>query len=114
MTRQVLILDLEDDPELIAQYERAHAAGQVPEAVVRSIRESGITAMDIHRSGNRLVMVMETDARFDPEEKARSDAENPAVQDWERRMDRLQKRLPWAAADQKWVPAARIFSLGEQ
>jgi L-rhamnose mutarotase len=37
-----------------------------------------------------------------------------AVQEWESRMDSVQRPLPWADADAKWTPAARIFSLAEQ
>jgi L-rhamnose mutarotase len=33
------------------------------------------------------------------------------VQAWERLMWTFQQALPWAAADQKWVPMRRIFSL---
>jgi L-rhamnose mutarotase len=114
MTRRVLILDLKDDPELIAAYEAHHAPGAVPEAIVRSIRASGIEAMDIYRSGDRLVMVMETAPGFDPEAKAAADAADPAVIAWEELMDRYQQRLSWAPPDTKWLEAARIFSLSEQ
>ena len=114
MTRRVLILDLKDDPALIEAYEAHHAPGAVPEAIVRSIRASGIEAMDIYRSGNRLIMVMETAPAFDSEAKAAADSADPAVIAWEDLMDRYQQRLPWAPADVKWVGAERIFSLAEQ
>lgn len=54
---------------------------------------------------------METDARFDPEAKAISDALNPKVQESEQLMWRFQQALPWAAAGQKWVPMEKIFDL---
>lgn len=114
MTRRVLILDLKDDPALIEAYEAHHAAGAVPEAIVRSIRASGIEAMDIYRSGNRLVMVMETAPGFDPDAKAAADAADPAVVAWEVLMDRYQQRLSWAPPGVKWVEADEIFSLAEQ
>jgi L-rhamnose mutarotase len=114
MNRRVLILDLKDDPDLIAAYEAHHAPGAVPEAIVRSIREAGIEAMDIYRSGNRLVMLMETADHFDPAAKAAGDASDPAVIAWEELMDRFQQRLPWAAPHEKWVEAQPIFSLSEQ
>ena len=114
MTRRVLILDLKDDPELIAAYEAHHAPGAVPEAIVRSIRASGIEAMDIYRSGNRLVMVIETAPGFDPDAKAAADAADPDVIAWEERMDRFQQRLPWAPPGVKWLEAEPIFALSEQ
>jgi L-rhamnose mutarotase len=113
MTRHVLILDLKDDPELIARYEAYHRPGGVPEAVLSSIRDAGIAEMEIHRSGNRLVMLMETTAAFDPETKAAADAADPAVVAWEALMDAYQQRLPWAPADVKWLEAERIFALSQ-
>jgi L-rhamnose mutarotase len=113
MTRHVLILDLKDDPELIAHYEAYHRPGGVPEAVLNSIRDAGIAEMEIHRSGNRLVMLMETTAAFDPEAKAAADAADPAVVAWEALMDAYQQRLPWAPADVKWLEAERIFALSQ-
>ena len=114
MNRRILILDLKEDPDLIAAYEAHHGPGAVPEAIVRSIREAGIEAMDIYRSGNRLVMVMETAEHFDPAAKAAADASDPAVIAWEEAMDRYQQRLPWAPPGAKWLEATRIFALSEQ
>jgi L-rhamnose mutarotase len=114
MTRRVLIVDLKDDPALIATYEAHHRPGAVPEAIVRSIRTSGIEEMEIHRCGNRLVMLVETAADFDPQAKAAADAADPAVVVWEELMDRYQQRLPWAPAGVKWLEADRIFALSEQ
>lgn len=114
MTRRVLILDLKDDAALIAAYEEHHRPGAVPQAIVRSIRESGIEEMEIHRCGNRLVMVMEVSDTFDPRAKAAADAADPAVIAWEELMDAYQQRLPCAAHGTKWVEAERIFALTEQ
>lgn len=114
MTRHVLLIDIDDEPTAIARYEAWHAAGALPPAIGASIRGSGIVAMDIYRTGDRLVMVMDTDARFDPAAKAAADAADADVQAWEARMDRFQRRLPWARPDAKWTKAAHIFSLADQ
>jgi L-rhamnose mutarotase len=114
VTRRVLILDLKDDPALIAAYEAHHGPGAVPEAIVGSIRAAGILEMEIYRSGNRLVMVMEAGPGFDPEAKAAADAADPAVIAWEELMDRYQQRLPWAPPSTKWLHAEKIFALSEQ
>ncbi|WP_394647757.1 L-rhamnose mutarotase [uncultured Sphingomonas sp.] len=112
--RHVLLVDIADEAEATAAYEAWHAAGAVPAPVVASIRAAGITAMDIYRTGGRLVMVMETDASFDAAAKAAADAVDPDVQAWETKMDGVQRRLPWAEPGVKWVAARRIFSLSEQ
>ena len=114
MARHILLLDLVDDAEAIARYEAWHAPGAVPPAIGASIRDAGITAMDIYRSGPRLVMVMETDASFDAGRKAAADRANPAVIAWETQMNSVQRPLPWASPDAKWTEAARIYSLSEQ
>ena len=112
--RRVLILDLADDPDLIAAYEDHHRPGAVPREIVASIREAGITDMEIHRSGNRLVMLIETDESFDPAAKAAADAADPDVIAWEALMSRYQRPVPWAPPGAKWVEATRIFALAEQ
>ena len=112
--RHVLLIDLVDDAEAIARYEAWHAAGAIPAEIRDSIRTAGIVAMDIFRSGNRLVMVMETDASFDPVRKAAADRADPAVVAWETRMNTVQRPLSWAEPQAKWTTAHRIFSLDEQ
>lgn len=111
--RHVLLIDLVDEPEAIARYEAWHAAGALPPAIGASIRGAGIVAMDIYRTGDRLVMVMETDDSFDPAAKAAADAADAAVQAWEAKMDSVQRPLPWAAPNAKWTEAAPIFSLDQ-
>ncbi len=107
-----LACDLKDDPALIAEYERHHAPGNAWPEITKSIRDAGITDMRIYRAGNRLFMVMETDASFDPVTKAAADAGNPKVREWEALMDKYQQRLPFAPQGVKWVPLDLIFALG--
>jgi L-rhamnose mutarotase len=114
MGARVLLLDLKDDPAAIAAYDAWHAAGAVPGPVVAGIRASGIVAMEIHRAGNRLVMVMETAPGFDPAARAAADAADPDIGAWEALMDGFQQPIPGTPAGAKWVEAARIFSLAEQ
>lgn len=109
MAIHYLALDLKDDPQLIAEYERHHQA--VWPEILESIRTAGILDMQIFRTGNRLFMVMEVTNEFDGAAKAAADAANPRVVEWEALMDQFQQRLPWAAPGQKWVPLTRIFQL---
>ena len=114
MTRRCLLLNLVDDPELIAQYRQWHAPGGPPAAVTRSIRDAGILEMEIWQAGDRLVMIMETGPDFDPDAKAQRDAADPEVQAWEKMMDAFQRRLPFAPEGVKWAVASNIYSLTEQ
>ncbi|MVZ62626.1 L-rhamnose mutarotase [Sphingobacterium humi] len=108
-TRYAMALDLVDDPEMIAEYEKYHR--QVAEEIKQSIRDAGVTVMDIYRFGNRLFMIMEVDATFSFERKAEMDAANPAVQVWEQLMWKYQQAIPGAKEGEKWVMMDQIFEL---
>ena len=73
-----------------------------------------IDELELWHVGDRLVMVMETNASFSPAAKAARDAADAEVQAWERLMDRFQRRLPFAPEGVKWVPTERIYALSEQ
>ena len=114
MTRRLcLALDLVDDPALIAAYEGWHRPGQTPKEVLASIRDSGITQMEIYRAGNRMFMLIEANDSFSETAKAAADAENPHVQAWVALMARFQQPLPVAGPDGSWIEADRVFRLTE-
>ena len=107
--RYCFALDLKDDQARIAEYERIHE--KIWPEIDASIRESGITNMEIYRVGNRLFMIMETDATFSFEHKAAADAANPIVQEWEALMWSYQQALPTARPGEKWLLMDKIFQL---
>ncbi|MGE9313044.1 L-rhamnose mutarotase [Niabella sp. CJ426] len=111
MKKYCLALDLKDDPELIAEYEKWHLPENSWPEVQESIKKSGIASMEIYRTGNRLFMIIETSDVFDPVQKAANDATNPDVKKWEGLMSRFQAPLPWAGDNEKWVTMKRIFQL---
>jgi L-rhamnose mutarotase len=107
--RYCLALDLQNDPELIAEYKRYHE--KIWPEVTKSIRDSGIEDLEIYQLGTRLFMVMEVNEQFSFEAKAKADRENPKVQEWENLMWKFQKPLPEAKPGEKWLPMERIFKL---
>jgi L-rhamnose mutarotase len=109
MKRYCLALDLKDDPELIATYEDYHKA--VWPEILESIRASSIIDLSIYRTGNRLMMIMEVADSFSFADKAKSDHENPKVQEWETLMWRYQQALPFAQPGEKWILMDQIFKL---
>jgi len=111
MKTYYLALDLKDDPQLIAEYERWHQTENGWPEIRKSILDADITDMQIYRTGNRLFMVMETGDGFDPVNKAKLDAQNATVLEWEELMSKFQQPLPWAADGEKWVLMDKIFQL---
>ena len=106
--RQLLFLDLRDDPALIAQYEAHHRA--VWPEVQAHLRAQGVATMRIWRLGTRLCMLMETDdARFDPARMAAAEAGDPRLVDWERLMWTYQSPTPWTPAGAKWTRGQLVF-----
>jgi L-rhamnose mutarotase len=104
-----LALDLKDDETLIAEYEKQHQA--VWPEVLDSIKDSGITNLEIYRVFNRLFMIMETDKSFSFDKKNATDNASPKVQEWEKLMWKYQQALPKAKPGEKWVLMNKIFEL---
>lgn len=110
-TRYCLVLDLKDDPALIARYEAHHR--QVWPEVLAHIHAAGVEDMTIWRYGDRLVMLLETGPDFSFARMAAMEADNPRVQEWERLMWAFQRALPGAPEGSKWQVTARIFQLSK-
>ena len=109
MKRYCLMLDLKDDENLIAEYERYHK--KVWPEIIRSIADSGIHCMELYRLGTRLCMFVEAEESFSFDLKAQADAANEKVQEWEQMLWKYQQALPLAKPGEKWVLAKKIFEL---
>ncbi|HEX9513362.1 MAG TPA: L-rhamnose mutarotase [Puia sp.] len=110
-SRYCLALDLKKDAALVAEYEQWHH--DVWPAIKDSIRDAGITDMEIYRLEDRLFMIMETSADFNFEKKAAMDAGNPDVQKWEELMWKYQAPVPGGQPGEKWRLMKKIFSLNQ-
>ena len=107
--RYCLALDLKDDPQLIAEYERHHE--KIWPEITKSIKDAGIEDLEIYRVGTRMFMIMEVNENFSFETKAKADRDNPRVQEWEQLMWKFQQALPGAKPGEKWMLMQRIFKL---
>lgn len=111
--RRCFAVDLHDDADQIALYRQWHRAGGPPAAVSEAIRADDVRELEIWLVGDRMFMILEQGEAYDPEAKARRDANNPDVQAWDALMRTFQKPLPFAP-DQTWVEMTRIYALSEQ
>jgi Uncharacterized conserved protein len=109
MKRFCLALDLKDEPALIAEYEFHHR--NVWPEIEQSLRDAGITGLEIYRTGNRLFMLLETGDDFSFEQKNAADAVNPKVQEWEQLMWKYQQALPGAKLGEKWQLMGLVYRL---
>lgn len=107
--RFCLTLDLKNDPQLIAEYNRHHE--KIWSEITRSIKDSGIEDMEIYLLGTRMFMIMEVNDSFSFEAKAAADQLNPKVQEWEKLMWTFQESLPQAKPGEKWLLMERVFKL---
>ena len=111
--RYALALDLVDDPERIAAYEKAHE--KIWPEVRDHLRGHGVLQMEIYRLGTRLFMLMEVDPTvYSPQAMAQATVDNPAIVRWETLMWTFQAPTPWTPAGEKWMPMAKIFDLATQ
>jgi L-rhamnose mutarotase len=111
--RHALALDLVDDPQRIAEYEKAHE--RIWPEVRDHLRAQGVLGMEIYRLGTRLFMVMEVDpAVYSAQKMTEASRDNPHIQRWETLMWTYQAPTPWTPEGEKWVEMKRIFDLSTQ
>ena len=104
-----LACDLIDDPKLMAEYKAYHK--NVWPEIIKSIKDAGITLLDIYSVGNRMFMIIEADENFSFAKKVAMDDSNAKVQEWETLMWKFQQALPWAKPGEKWMLMEKIFEL---
>jgi len=108
MKKYCLACDLKDDDRLINAYDAYHR--EVWPEIKNSLKQSGISEMEIYRTGNRLFMIIEVTGEFSFEKKAAMDLANPIVQKWEALMSEFQQQITWAPDNVKWVLMERVFN----
>lgn len=109
MKKYCLTVDLKNEPDLIAEYDRYHQ--KIWPEIEQSIRTAGIENMEIYRVENRLFMIMEVSDTFSFEKKQAADLSDNKVQEWEALMWKYQQPLPFAKPGEKWVLMDKIFQL---
>lgn len=112
MPRHCLTLDLQNDPAKIADYKRYHE--KIWPEVRDSLRDAGVTNMEIYLLGNRMFMIMDVADGFSFDRKAAMDSANPKVLEWETLMANFQAVPEGANPVRRWAPMEKVFDLSKQ
>lgn len=106
-------LNLKDNQELVAEYRKRHAQGEVWLETLAAIREVGILEMEIYILGTRLFMIVETPLDFDWDSAMAKMATLPRQEEWEAYMSVFQQAEAGASSAEKWQLMERMFYLYE-
>jgi L-rhamnose mutarotase len=109
--RYCKVLDLYEDPELIAEYIHIHSPGVTWPEIAQGMKDVGILDMEIYITGNKLFMIMDTVPDFDHDKAMKELATKPRQKEWEKFVARFQKTTETASADEKWTTIQRIFKM---
>jgi len=109
--RYCQMLELKNEPELIARYRRAHSKEESWKEIRDGIRQVGILEMEIYIKDNRLVMIVETPLDFNWDEAMNRLASLPRQAEWEAFVAQFQQCDASATSDEKWQMMERMFYL---
>lgn len=109
--RYCQLLDLKDDPQLIAEYKKRHSPAYYWKEIGEGIRSVGILNMEIYIHANHLFMIVETPLDFDWKSAFQKLATLPRQEEWERYMAVFQNADAQASSDEKWTLMEQMFSL---
>ncbi len=109
--RYCQMLELKNEPELIARYRRAHSKEESWKEIRDGIRQVGILEMEIYIKDNRLMMIVETPLDFNWDEAMNRLASLPRQAEWEAFVAQFQQCEANATSDEKWQMMERMFYL---
>lgn len=109
--RYCQMLELKNEPELIARYRRAHSKEESWKEIRDGIRQVGILEMEIYIKDNRLMMIVETPLDFNWDEAMNRLASLPRQAEWEAFVAQFQQCDASATSDEKWQMMERMFYL---
>ncbi len=102
------MINLQNDPEKVADYIRYHA--EVWPEVLEGLRTGGVTDMKIFLRGQRMFMYMTANDDYNP--RSPSDTTpHPRVLEWDRLMRTLQEPSPEATEDEWWAEMEMVFDM---
>jgi L-rhamnose mutarotase len=107
-------LALENDPRLIAEYKKLHAAGAAWPEITQGMKDVGILDMELYLHGTTLFMIMDTTPDFDHDAALARLAQLPRQAEWEATVAQYQRTSTSASAQEKWRLLERIYKMDER
>ena len=104
-------LTLQNDADLIAEYERVHRPENMWPEITQGMKAVGILRMEIYRHDTHLFMIMDTVADFDHDQAMNQLAVLPRQAEWEAFVSRFQQSDPTSSAQEKWQLMQRVYEL---
>ncbi len=112
MQEFALTINLVDDPAKIEEYKAYHR--NVWPEVVENLAAVGILNMKIWLLGRRMFMLMQAEDSFRPDRDfARLEASSPRYDEWQRKMDEFQERVPEAQPAEHWAAMELVFDMSD-
>lgn len=111
--RTAMALDLKDDQNLIATYEKYHQFDGNWTEIPLGIKDSGVIDMQIYRIGTRLFMIVDYDEKANLKEIFEKMSTMPNQTEWAELMATFQKKLPEAQSGEHWAAMKPVFLLNE-
>ena len=111
--RYCQMLELKNNPRLIAEYVKRHGKMYHWAEIRDGIRSVGILEMEIYRLGTKLVMIVETPLDFQWDAAFEKLAALPRQTEWEEYMSEFQQVEMNVTSFEKWQLMDRFFYLYE-
>ena len=106
-------LTLQDHPEMIKAYKKAHSRAEFWDEIKEGIKQVGILEMEIYILDTQLVMIVETPLDFDWDTAMEKLSKLPRQAEWEDYVARFQQCKKGSSSDEKWKMMERMFYLYE-
>ncbi|WP_298365636.1 L-rhamnose mutarotase [uncultured Lutibacter sp.] len=106
--RFVWTLLLEEDPNLIAEYKKAHSIGKAWPEITSNMKSVGVKDMEIYLNGNQAILIMDTKPNFDLEKAGPKWQKLPRENEWQEYVAKFQRTSPESSIQEKWIDMEKI------
>jgi L-rhamnose mutarotase len=112
-TRTCLALDLKDNPDLIAEYEKMHTLEGIWKEIPKGIKAGGIADMQIYRIGNHMFMIVDLIDGETVETSFEKIGKMDRQPEWAVFMATFQQKLAEAQPNEHWAKMKQVFALND-